>query len=264
MVQKKLLQCHGSLTCSSIPHVRSCQRTRYRHKHNQLVHVRLSTTPQGALPPTTSGLEVSAKEDVEGPLSSVRRVILSTMAGMTMFSTGSDLRAAPISTKQAEKAAGHVVPYKDVEGRFSLVRPEGWLSVQSLKPGSGVLASFYDPDLPGADTLAVYAAASPVPSIEQLGSAKDVGLALANVASFGKLQLWSSERRKGRTYYTVQVEFGGNTAGRFGAVVEARCICIAAGIQYTLRMTSLRSSFLADEHVKDLFDTVMKSFEINV
>ncbi|KAF6261162.1 hypothetical protein COO60DRAFT_811881 [Scenedesmus sp. NREL 46B-D3] len=94
------------------------------------------------------------------------------------------------------------VQYMDPAGAFRLQVPQGWQQV-SLAPGTGILASWYDPANRGSDTLAVYASPTAAASTHDLGTAQEVGEALAGVSPGGTLQQWRSDRRtKGREYIT--------------------------------------------------------------
>jgi hypothetical protein len=54
------------------------------------------------------------------------------------------------------------VGYSDPRGRFSLRVPCGWRAVALADdPHSTVLASFFNPEQPGAETLALYVAPAP-------------------------------------------------------------------------------------------------------
>lgn len=57
-----------------------------------------------------------------------------------------------------------------------------------MAPGN-VRASFYNPELPGAETLAVYVAPSSSASTHDLGTPKQVAQALAAVAANSQLQV---------------------------------------------------------------------------
>ncbi|GLC62406.1 hypothetical protein PLESTB_001896000 [Pleodorina starrii] len=157
-----------------------------------------------------------------------------------------------------------VVPYTDPAGRFRLVRPCGWTTVTSLLPGSSVLASFYNPEEPGAETLAVYQAPAPAPVLEtrQLGSAQDVAAGLANVAPNGLVIEARGLSHGGRDYILAHVQFGGNTAGMFGAAREFRVITVAGDVQYTLRLTTTRYRYLAFSQVRELMSRVAETFEV--
>jgi hypothetical protein len=57
--------------------------------------------------------------------------------------------------------------------------------------------------------------------------------------------------------------FGGNTAGRFGAVIEYRCVTVPRrGVQYTLRATTSRYRHLAYPEVPAIMDAVARSFRL--
>ncbi|WIA40480.1 hypothetical protein OEZ86_013836 [Tetradesmus obliquus] len=102
-----------------------------------------------------------------------------------------------------------------------------------------ILASWYDPANRGSDTLAVYAAPTAAASTRELGTAQEVGEALAGISPGGSLQQWGSDRRsKDREYITTQVRFTGVSAGLFGAVLDIRCCVVAEGQKYTLRISS--------------------------
>lgn len=66
--------------------------------------------------------------------------------------------------------------------------------VAGLDPEGSVLASFYNVDLPGAETLAVYRAPATAASTQQLGSPLQVAQRLAGVAENGQLQASGNER----------------------------------------------------------------------
>ena len=56
--------------------------------------------------------------------------------------------------------------------------------------------------------------------------------------------------------------FGGNTAGKFGAVIEYRCVTVRRGIQYTLRATTSRYRHLAYPEVPAIMDAVARLFRL--
>ncbi|EFJ40592.1 hypothetical protein VOLCADRAFT_119932, partial [Volvox carteri f. nagariensis] len=171
-----------------------------------------------------------------------------------------------VATVPAAASVPAVVPYTDPAGRFRLVRPCGWIRVSTLLPESSVLASFYNPEEPGAETLAVYRAPAPagVQATQQLGS--EVAAGLAGVAPNGLVIEARNVKHGGddgdRDYIIVHVQFGGNTAGMFGAAREFRAITIAEGWQYTMRLTTTRYRYLAFSQVQDLMKAVSESFEV--
>ncbi|PNH07050.1 hypothetical protein TSOC_006559 [Tetrabaena socialis] len=159
-------------------------------------------------------------------------------------------------------ASSLLQPYRDPEGRFSLSRPCGWQQVGSLLPGSSVIFSSYNPEEPGAETLAVYqrAAAEGVRQTSDLGSPQDVALGLAQIAPNGRVMEAYELARGGRKYMVVHVEFGGNTAGKFGATREMRAVTVAKGIMYTLRVTTTRYRYLAFKPVQQWMKGAADSF----
>ncbi|KXZ52663.1 hypothetical protein GPECTOR_9g708 [Gonium pectorale] len=140
-----------------------------------------------------------------------------------------------------------LVPYTDPAGRFRLARPCGWSQVTSLLPGSSVLASFYSPEEPGAETLAVYVApaAEGVRTTEDLGGPQAFAAGLAAIAPNGIVQEAYGMTHGGLSYLVAHVQFGGNTAGMFGSAREFRAVTIREGQQYTLRITTTRYRYLA-------------------
>ncbi|GFR49254.1 hypothetical protein Agub_g11270, partial [Astrephomene gubernaculifera] len=66
----------------------------------------------------------------------------------------------------------------------------------------------------------------------------------------------------GVSYIVALLEFGGNTAGMFGAAREFRVIAVTQGVQYTLRITTTRHRFLAQPEVRQLLRGVVDSFEV--
>ncbi|KAG2492946.1 hypothetical protein HYH03_008854 [Edaphochlamys debaryana] len=152
-------------------------------------------------------------------------------------------------------------PYSDPQGRFRLAVPCGWRQVTSLLPDSNVLASFYSPEEPGAETLAVYRGAPPEGG---LGSPEEVAAALARVAPNGIVQESYGVTHGGRSYAVVHVQFGGNTAGMFGAAREFRSVVVVQGVQYTLRVTSTRYRYLAFPEVRSWLHGAAEAFEVTV
>ncbi|GIL64194.1 hypothetical protein Vafri_18180 [Volvox africanus] len=159
-----------------------------------------------------------------------------------------------------------VLSYIDPSGYFRLVRPCGWRIVARLPQGSSVIGSFYNPEEPGAETLAVYRAPAPpgVEETQQLGTARDVATSLAAIAPNGLIVDAKSLEHGGRSYLLAHVQFGGNTAGMFGAVREFRIVTIASGVQYTMRLTTTRYRYLAFPQVRDLANAICESFEVLV
>ncbi|PNW71095.1 hypothetical protein CHLRE_17g746397v5 [Chlamydomonas reinhardtii] len=157
-----------------------------------------------------------------------------------------------------------LLPYADPSGRFRLAVPCGWRQVTSLMPGGSVLASFYNPEEPGAETLAVYVAAAPegVRRTADLGPPEEVAAGLAGIAPNGLVMGSYGSSRGGRQYVTVHVQFGGNTAGVFGAAREFRAITVDQGLQYTLRVTSTRYRYLAHARVRQLLAGAADGFEL--
>ncbi|KAG2425256.1 hypothetical protein HXX76_013840 [Chlamydomonas incerta] len=157
-----------------------------------------------------------------------------------------------------------LLPYSDPGGRFRLAVPCGWRQVTSLMEGGSVLASFYNPEEPGAETLAVYVSPPPegASSTADLGAPEDVAAGLARIAPNGIAMGAYGSRRGGRQYVTVHVQFGGNTAGVFGAAREFRCITLDQGRQYTLRVTSTRYRYLAHPEVRQLLAGAADGFEL--
>lgn len=163
-----------------------------------------------------------------------------------------------------------LLPYSDPAGRFRLLRPCGWRQVTSLAPGSPVLASFYNPEEPGAETLAVYVGAAPeLPELQRavattadLGSPEAVAARLASSAPNGHVIDAHAVSRGRRSYSVVQVQFEGNTAGMFGATREVRSVVVERGVQYTLRVTTTRYRYLAQPLVRQWIREVADSFEL--
>ncbi|GIL88408.1 hypothetical protein Vretimale_15000 [Volvox reticuliferus] len=118
-----------------------------------------------------------------------------------------------------------VVSYTDPAGHFRLVRPCGWSTLARLPPESSVIGTFYNPEEPGVETLAVYRAPAPpgVEETQQLGTARDVAAGLAAIAPNGLLIDAKSLEHGGRSYLLAHVQFGGNIAGMFGCGV---CVCV--------------------------------------
>eukprot|EP00955_Chlamydomonas_euryale_P117251 366462-Chlamydomonas_euryale.AAC.36 len=56
--------------------------------------------------------------------------------------------------------------------------------------------------------------------------------------------------------------FSGNTAGKFGAVIECRCVAVAAGRRVTLRVTTSRYRWLACEDVRSVLKAVTASLRL--
>ncbi|KAG1675511.1 hypothetical protein FOA52_001811 [Chlamydomonas sp. UWO 241] len=149
------------------------------------------------------------------------------------------------------------------EPAFSFSFPCGWKRVDLQDPVDyGVLASIYNPREPGLETVAVYAAKTEAQNTEALGSAQQIGQQLADIAPFGELQAATSFVARGTTYYLVRVMFGGNTAGKFGSVIEYRCVAVRGGVQYTLRATTSRYRHLAYPEVPAIMDAVTRSFQL--
>lgn len=69
--------------------------------------------------------------------------------------------------------------------------------------------------------------ASPVLLCHARCCLQELGQQLADVAANGELQEAFSYSLDGRTYHVFRVEFGGGTAGRFGAAMEVRCVTVA-------------------------------------
>jgi hypothetical protein len=56
---------------------------------------------------------------------------------------------------------------------------------------------------------------------------QELGQQLASAAANGDLQQAYTYSEAGRLYQVFRVEFGGGTAGRFGAAMEVRCVTVA-------------------------------------
>eukprot|EP00198_Chlamydomonas_reinhardtii_P014228 XP_001703565.1 predicted protein [Chlamydomonas reinhardtii] len=131
-----------------------------------------------------------------------------------------------------------LLPYADPSGRFRLAVPCGWRQVTSLMPGGCVRRT--------AD----------------LGPPEEVAAGLAGIAPNGLVMGSYGSSRGGRQYVTVHVQFGGNTAGVFGAAREFRAITVDQGLQYTLRVTSTRYRYLAHARVRQLLAGAADGFEL--
>ncbi|WIA20195.1 hypothetical protein OEZ85_006043 [Tetradesmus obliquus] len=170
--------------------------------------------------------------------------------------------ASPLLLPAAAAAAPvPTMEYVDPQGTFKLQVPKGWQQV-NLVPGTGILASWYDPANRGSDTLVVYAAPTAAASTRELGTAQEVGEALAGVSPGGSLQQWGSDRRsKGREYITTQVRFTGVSAGLFGAVLDIRCCVVAEGQKYTLRISSKADNIEGNAGWYQTVNRIVQSFQ---
>eukprot|EP00200_Dunaliella_tertiolecta_P002586 CAMPEP_0202351318 /NCGR_PEP_ID=MMETSP1126-20121109/8015_1 /ASSEMBLY_ACC=CAM_ASM_000457 /TAXON_ID=3047 /ORGANISM="Dunaliella tertiolecta, Strain CCMP1320" /LENGTH=186 /DNA_ID=CAMNT_0048943419 /DNA_START=235 /DNA_END=795 /DNA_ORIENTATION=- len=154
-------------------------------------------------------------------------------------------------------------PYTDPDGLFRCLVPKGWRAAQGLEKSTGILASWYNPDQPGAETLAIFSTPVDAKTTQELGSAKDEALSLANAAP-NSLLLGFSEAtdEKGQVYYIVRVEFDGTTAGMFGSAIETRNVIARDGIKYFLRVTTTRYRYLAYKEIVERVDKVAASFQL--
>lgn len=60
----------------------------------------------------------------------------------------------------------------------------------------------------------------------------------------------------------MRVQFGGNTAGQFGAVIELRAVAVAGGAQWTARLTTTRYNYLADAKLRQQMEDIITSFRV--
>ncbi|KAF5828779.1 hypothetical protein DUNSADRAFT_17096 [Dunaliella salina] len=145
--------------------------------------------------------------------------------------------AVPRTTELTEEEKQVALePYEDPDGLFRCLVPKGWKAAKGLDKSTGILASWYNPDQPGAETLAIFSTRVEAKTTRDLGSAK--------------------------VYYIGRVEFDGTTAGMFGSAIETRNVIARDGIKYFLRVTTTRYRYLAFKEIVERVDKVAASFQL--
>jgi hypothetical protein len=203
---------------------------------------------------------------------------------------GSSVVTAEGAATAVEESSAVDSPYslqdfRTADGSVRLRTPVGWTQVPGLDPSGSIVASFYNPDLPGADVIAVYRS-TPAPGSTStsaaFGSPEAYARALASVAPNGYLQEWgqrvggggSSESGSGESdgggivIYTARCIFGGNTAGNFGSAMELRAAAVVPprgprpAAQFVLRATTTRYKWLSDAGARRMLREVVAAFAV--